>query len=108
MSYKQAFGQDFDLGFDLESFPVKLIDRSYGNDVCPSFYFSAGGEYFVLWVENKDPEKRESEQSKRYTISPAKEEDGEVVVDYSKDDVFYSENEDNLEKFITEKNVKHV
>lgn len=48
MSYKQAFGQDFDLGFDLDSLPVKLTDRSYGNDVCPSFYFSAGGEYVLV------------------------------------------------------------
>lgn len=48
--YKQEFCQDFDLGFDLNDHPY-LIDKSWHNDLCPSFYFKVGEQYYVLWVD---------------------------------------------------------
>lgn len=47
--YKQEFGQNFDLGFNLENHPY-LIDKSWHNDLCPSFYFKADEQYYVLWL----------------------------------------------------------
>lgn len=59
--YKQEFGESFQLGFELSHFPF-LKDKSWHNDVCPSFMFkgkegidsSTGLEqseqYLVLWV----------------------------------------------------------
>ncbi|WP_259399165.1 hypothetical protein [Pseudoalteromonas sp. SG43-7] len=45
--YKQEFGQDFDLGFDLKEHPY-LIDKSWHNDLCPNFYFKVDEQYYVL------------------------------------------------------------
>ncbi|MEH8019820.1 hypothetical protein [Rheinheimera metallidurans] len=70
MSYKTEFGPDFDLGFNLSDYP-QLTDKSWHNDVCPSFWFKRDRQYFVLWVDFDSPDKRESE-SKRYTITTAK------------------------------------
>lgn len=67
--YKQAFGQDFDLGFDLTNHPY-LIDKSWHNDLCPSFYFKVGEQYYVLWVDYADVEQRE-ENTPRYAIVEA-------------------------------------
>lgn len=67
--YKQEFGQDFDLGFDLKEHPY-LIDKSWHNDLCPSFYFKVDEQYFVLWVDYADEELRE-ENTARYTIVKA-------------------------------------
>lgn len=67
MLYKQEFGQDFDLGFDLESHPY-LIDKSWHNDLCPSFYLNVGEQYYVLWVDYADEEQRE-EDTPRYMIT---------------------------------------
>ncbi|MBO7927249.1 hypothetical protein J5X91_13420 [Pseudoalteromonas sp. K222D] len=36
--YEQEFNENFDIGFDLEDHPY-LIDKSWHNDQCPSFYF---------------------------------------------------------------------
>ena len=58
MLYKQEFGRDFDLGFDLESHPY-LIDKSWHNDLCPSFYFNVGEQYYLLWVDYADEGQRE-------------------------------------------------
>jgi hypothetical protein len=67
--YKQEFGQDFDLGFDLKNHPY-LIDKSWHNDQCPSFYFKMGEQYYVLWVDYADKEQRE-ENTPRYLIIEA-------------------------------------
>lgn len=69
MLYKKAFGANFNLGFNLVDFP-QLHDKSYHNDVCPSFWFMKNGQYFVLWVDFENPDDRESD-SKRYTITTA-------------------------------------
>ena len=67
--YKQEFGQNFDLGFDLKNHPY-LIDKSWHNDQCPSFYFKVGEQYYVLWVDYADIEQRE-EETPRYVIVEA-------------------------------------
>ncbi|KAA1150670.1 hypothetical protein EU510_16435 [Pseudoalteromonas sp. FUC4] len=67
--YKQEFGQNFDLGFDLKN-PPYLIDKSWHNDQCPSFYFKVGEQYYVLWVDYTDIEQRE-EETRRYVIVEA-------------------------------------
>ena len=36
-----------------------LIDKSWHNDQCPSFYFKVGEQYYVLWVDYADVEQRE-------------------------------------------------
>ena len=69
MSYKTAFSQDFDLGFKAEDLPVELIDKSYGNDICPSFYFKIKDKYFVLWVNYKEKSLREDPEAKRYILT---------------------------------------
>lgn len=68
-SYKQEFGQDFDLGFDLIEHPY-LIDKSWHNDLCPSFYFKIDEQYYVLWVDYAEEEQREEDTS-RYVIVEA-------------------------------------
>ena len=67
--YQQEFGQDFDLGFNLKNHPY-LIDKSWHNDQCPSFYFKVGELYYVLWVDYADIEQRE-EDTPRYVIVEA-------------------------------------
>ncbi|MFP3426258.1 hypothetical protein [Pseudoalteromonas sp. SIMBA_162] len=67
--YKQEFGQNFDLGFDLKNHPY-LIDKSWHNDLCSSFYFKVGEQYYVLWVDYADIEQRE-EETLRYLIVEA-------------------------------------
>lgn len=68
MSYKTEFGFDFNLGFDLADYP-QLIDKSWHNDVCPSFYFKVGGKYFVLWVDFEDPSRREYDIARYAVVS---------------------------------------
>lgn len=67
--YKKEFGAQFDLGFDLANYDW-LVDKSWHNDVCPSFTYKKAGQYFVLWVDYLNPETREFELS-RYTIVTA-------------------------------------
>lgn len=67
--YKREFGESFNLGFNHSEFPW-LVDKSWHNDVCPSFTFKAGSQYLVLWVDYEDPEKREYEQE-RYVVMTA-------------------------------------
>lgn len=67
--YKQEFGQNFDLGFDLKDHPY-LIDKSWHNDQCPSFYFKVGEQFYVLWVDYADVEQREAD-TLRYIIVEA-------------------------------------
>jgi len=67
--YKREFGEEFNLGFDLADFPW-LKDKSWHNDVSPSFTFKAGTQYLVLWVDYEEPDRRELEQE-RYLVMTA-------------------------------------
>lgn len=68
MDYRASFSNQFDLGFDPLSFPVELVDKSYGNDVCPSFYFQINDCYYVLWVDYEDEHLRECDLRRRYSV----------------------------------------
>ncbi len=70
--YKNEFGSDFDLGFNLNDYPY-LIDKSWHNDMSPSFYFNVGAQYYVLWVDYADPSKRE-DSNERFLIQEAENE----------------------------------
>lgn len=104
MGYKEEFGPDFDLGFSLDMFPVALKDRSYGNDICPSFYFQVGEQYFLLWVDHQDKVQRENPEGFRYTITGAVNEGDseypEIYVDADRADLFSSESADALTQFL--------
>ncbi|OCH32015.1 hypothetical protein A6E13_15695 [Aliivibrio fischeri] len=77
MQYKQEFGSDFQLGFELSQHPY-LIDKSYRNDDCPSFYFVHNNQFYILWVDYSESTQRENENSLRYTIQCADNE-GDVM-----------------------------
>ncbi|WP_017218305.1 hypothetical protein [Pseudoalteromonas sp. NJ631] len=70
--YKQEFGQDFDLGVDLKEHPY-LIDNSWHNYLCPSFYFKVDEHYYFLWVDYAEEEQKE-ENTTRYTVIEANNE----------------------------------
>ena len=80
MSYKSEFGANFELGFNLDDYPY-LKDKSWHNDVSPSFYFNVKEQYYVLWVDYAASENREN-SNERYLIQKAinegSEEDPEV------------------------------
>jgi len=76
MLYKNEFGTDFDLGFNLSDYPY-LKDKSWHNDASPSFYFSIGSQYYVLWIDHADPTEREDSNS-RYLIQEATNEGNET------------------------------
>ena len=73
MCYKKEFGTDFQLGFKLSEH-LYLIDKSYRNDDCPSFYFIHNNQFYILWVDHLEIDNRENENSFRYTIQIAKNE----------------------------------
>lgn len=64
--YQKEFEPDFDLGFNLADFP-QLNDKSWHNDMSPSFWFESNGQYYILWVDYADKSKRE-EDTPRYII----------------------------------------
>ncbi|WP_149982240.1 hypothetical protein [Pseudoalteromonas rhizosphaerae] len=75
--YQQEFGQGFKLDFNLKDHPY-LIDKSWHNDQCPSFYdnppiFNGGELYYVLWVDYADIDQRE-EDTPKYVIIEANNE----------------------------------
>ncbi|WP_394390565.1 hypothetical protein [Shewanella woodyi] len=84
LQYRQEFGEDFELGFELGHFPF-LQDKSWHNDVCPSFMFKGKVEpnipvsnqclqdeqYLVLWVDFPHEDDRENTTSSRYSIVTA-------------------------------------
>lgn len=72
MLYQQEFGPEFRLGLQLDQYPF-LTDKSWHSDVCPSFYFSHEGLFFVLWIDFSEPENRENETA-RYLIMTAENE----------------------------------
>lgn len=55
LTYKDIFGQDFELGFNLEEFNF-LVDESKDGALCPEFSFFNKTRKFSLKVdfENKD------------------------------------------------------
>lgn len=100
--YKQEFGQNFDLGFDLKNHP-SLIDKSWHNDLCPSFYFKVGEQYYVLWVDYADIEQRE-EDTPRYMITKGVNEGSkdkpEVYCEINIEELFCCENYKDLKLFL--------
>ena len=101
-NYKSEFGRDFDLGFNLYNYSW-LIDKSWHNDVCPSFYYKTAQGYFILWVDFAEPEKRE-EDGERYVITKAINEGSEnapeIYQDNTSAEVFTTEEPDELLKFL--------
>ncbi|MBG9996821.1 hypothetical protein I6F50_17365 [Pseudoalteromonas sp. NZS127_1] len=67
--YKQEFNENFDIGFNLEDHPY-LVDKSWHNDQCPSFYFRVGEQFYVLWIDYADVKQRQ-EDTPRYVIVEA-------------------------------------
>lgn len=104
MSYQEEFSKDFDLGFDIDSFPVKLVDKSYRNDICPSFYFSINDQFFVLWTDYKKTDMREHPESKRYTvvygINEGDTEYMEIYNDSRKGDILTTDKISDVEELI--------
>lgn len=96
--YKQEFGQNFDLGFDLKNHPY-LIDKSWHNDQCPSFYFKVDEQFYVLWVDYADVEQRE-EETLRYMITKGVNEGTndkpEIYSEASSEEVCSCENYEDL------------
>lgn len=68
--YQEMFGEHFDLDFNVDDYPF-LTDKSYRNDICPSFYFKAADCYYILWVDYLDASEREDEKYRRYTVVEA-------------------------------------
>lgn len=104
MSYKSYFGNDFEIGIELNHLPVKLIDRSYSNDICPSFYFQIANNFYLLWVDYKNKEDREDQDSSRYTITKAINEGDDINIEIStaaySEDLLETEHEHELVNFI--------
>lgn len=101
MLYKREFGQDFELGFDLRDHPY-LTDKSWHNDVSPSFYFKVEEQFYVLWVDFQDPEQREYSNC-RYLIQEAINEGTEDTPEISSSDcsiIFESEYPAELINFV--------
>lgn len=101
MLYQKEFGVDFDLGFNLDDYTF-LVDKSWHNDVSPSFYLNFGSQYYVLWVDHADPTEREDSNS-RYLIQEAVNEGDEIHPEiYSSDGVIVFESElvINLNQFL--------
>jgi hypothetical protein len=101
MKYKTEFGSDFDLGFNIIDYPY-LKDKSWHNDLSPSFYFNVGSQYYVLWVDYSDPLKRE-DTNYRYSIQKAIDEGDEMnpeVYCSTGDIIFESDNYLELSVFL--------
>ena len=101
-SYLNEFGKDFDLGFKVNDYPW-LIDKSWHNDLCPSFYYKTTQGYFILWVDFADRESRE-ENNERYVITKAVNEGSENIPEIYQDnsavEVFTIEEPKKLFRFL--------
>ncbi len=117
LQYKQEFGEDFELGFELNNFRF-LKDKSWHNDVCPSFMFKAkidsnssglnqcpqsqnqqDDQYLVLWVDYKNEDDRENTGSSRYTVITAtatrfSASEWDIEINHDSDSVTVFESED--------------
>ena len=102
MSYKEEFGEIFDLGINLSELNF-LTDKSWRQDMSPSFYFKVGDDYFVLWVDFKSAEQRE-ESNERYLIQQAENEGNEDEPEiYATNDIlFSSEKPEDIKVFLLE------
>lgn len=109
MSYKKEFSSTFDLGFNIDDLPIKLVDKSYQNDICPSFYFNINDQFFILWTDYKNKEEREEPESKRYTlvfgVNEGDNQHKEIYVDFNKEDILSTDNFLDIKKLILELNV---
>lgn len=113
LQYKQEFGEGFELGFELNNFPF-LQDKSWHNDVCPSFMFKAkkdssssgltqrqqDEQYLVLWVDYENEDARENTGSSRYTVISAtatrfSASEWDVEINHDADSVTVFESEDS-------------
>lgn len=104
MRYKTLFDKDFDLGMRLDQLPILLVDNSYGNDVCPSFYFKIHDEYYLLWIDYEDKEQREDPNVFRYTVEKAINESDdkhpEIYSDSRIGDLLQTDDKNELANFI--------
>ncbi len=102
MQFQREFGYEFELGFDISQFP-ELTDKSWHNDVCPSFYFRIEKKYLVLWVDFKDPERREF-NGLRYTVVNAQnygtDLEPEVYCDWESEPVIKTENDAEIVAYL--------
>ncbi|ABV86605.1 hypothetical protein [Shewanella pealeana] len=101
MTYKNEFGTDFELGFNLANYPY-LHDKSWHNDLSPSFYFKVNQQYYVLWVDYAELHKRE-DTCCRYLIQEAINEGNDVSPEiYSSNGsvIFENESSKELEEFL--------
>ena len=98
--YKKEFGKSFDLGINLSELNF-LIDKSWRQDMSPSFYFKVGDDYFVLWVDFESAEQRE-ESNERYLIQQAKNEgnDDEPEIYATNDIIFSREEPEDIKVFL--------
>ena len=84
--------------------PVKLIDNSCGNDVCPSYYFRIGDQFYQLWIDYLNKEDREYPESLRFSLREAEnlgdEEHFEIYDHPDCVDIFISEEPEPMVKFI--------
>lgn len=124
--YKQEFGEGFELGFELSRFPY-LKDKSWHNDVCPSFIFKLmfkvkvssdysglelnksqeSEQYLVLWADYLNVDDRENPGSSRYTVITAtasrfSTSEWDIEVEHDEDSItlFESEDPDALAQFL--------
>ncbi|POP54639.1 hypothetical protein [Zhongshania marina] len=97
--------EELRLGFNSNDIPTTLSNNTSPNDTCASFYFRQGGEYYLLWVEHQNVEYRESESLPRYAVSCAfnegNDEAPEIYSDSSKDDIFKSDNVEDLIAYLS-------
>lgn len=107
MLYKKEFGSNFELGFNLDNLPF-LADKSYHNDVCPSFHFKLDNQYLVLWVDYASVEDRESE-TKRYLIMSTENEGDDLHPELNCNNaqlILETDSFDELKAFFTKKRLE--
>ncbi len=88
MTYAIEFPDFADMPTDL---PAGLVDRSWRQDVCPSFTIweqETGFRYgqLVLWIDHANPAQREVETGKRFLITLLAEDGRDEPIDLLKSD----------------------
>ncbi len=83
--YKEQFGEDFEVGFELDMFP-QLDDHSYCHDICPRFAFKVDDQFYMLFTDYEDPDDREHDTT-RYAILTATDHGDENNPDIVTDNV---------------------
>ena len=88
MTYATEFPNFADMPSDI---PAGLIDRSWGNDACPSFTIwerETGFRYgqLVLWIDHANPEEREVATGKRFLVTLLAEDGRDEPIDLHKSD----------------------